>query len=255
MKVATWNVNSIRVRLPQVLDWIGAHRPDVLCVQETKIADPEFPADAFHSVGYGAAYAGQRTYNGVATLSRRPAKALRSELPGVDNTQKRFLAASIDGLRVINVYVPNGEEVGSEKYAFKLSWLQALKRYLAKELKAHRNLLVVGDFNIAPEERDVHDPQLWEGRVLFSAKEREALRRVMKIGLVDLFRRFDQPPNSFTWWDYRQAAFRRNMGLRIDHILSSRKLSDRCRACYIDTDPRGLQRPSDHAPVVAEFDP
>jgi exodeoxyribonuclease-3 len=254
MKIATWNVNSIRVRLPQVLAWLEQHRPDVLCLQETKVTDGEFPADEFHAAGYSAVCAGQKTYNGVATLSRSPAADVVGALPQADGVQKRLIAAWVDGVRVVNVYVPNGEQVGSDKYAYKLSWLKALRTFLKAELAAHPRLVVLGDFNIAPEARDVHDPALWAGRVLFSDQEREALRGLVATGVVDVFRRFDQPEASFSWWDYRMGAFRRNRGLRIDHILCSRELADVCRACRIDKMPRALERPSDHAPVVAEFD-
>lgn len=254
MKIATWNVNSIRVRLPHVLDWLGQHRPDVLCLQETKVTDEDFPAAEFGQAGYAAVFSGQKTYNGVATLSRQPARDVVRALPRADGTQKRLLAASIDGVRIVNVYVPNGEAVGSDKYGYKLAWLKALKAWLKSELEEHARLAVLGDFNIAPEERDVHDPKLWEGSVLFSDKERAAFQALVAAGLADTFRRFDQPPMSFTWWDYRMGAFRRNYGLRIDHILASRALASACQSCRIDTAPRGLERPSDHAPVIAEFD-
>jgi exodeoxyribonuclease III len=254
MKLATWNVNSIRVRLPQVLAWMKQEAPDVLCLQETKITDEEFPAAAFHDAGYHAVYAGQKTYNGVATLSRAPAADVVASLPGADGEQKRLLAATVEGVRVVNAYVPNGEAVGSDKFAYKLSWLAALEKYLTGEMKAHPRLALVGDYNIAPEERDVHDPQLWQGRVLFSDPERAAFRRLIERGLVDVFRRFDQPEMSFSWWDYRAAGFRRNHGLRIDHILCSAVLAAQCRACSIDVEPRRHERPSDHAPVIARFD-
>jgi exodeoxyribonuclease-3 len=252
-KIATWNVNSIRVRLPQVLEWLKQERPDALCLQETKTTDEDFPAAAFHEIGYQVAYTGQKTYNGVATLSRTPAEKIVTALPDADAAQKRFLAATIDGVRVINVYVPNGEEVGSDKYSYKLSWLQALDKYLAEELKTHPRLALLGDYNIAPEERDVHDPTLWAGHVLFSDQERAAFQRLIQRGLVDVFRKFDQPEKSFSWWDYRTAAFRRNNGLRIDHILCSITLASGCCRCRIDQEPRKQERPSDHAPVIAEF--
>jgi exodeoxyribonuclease-3 len=255
MKLATWNVNSIRVRLPHVLDWLAAHRPDVLCLQETKILDEDFPATEFERAGYRAVFCGQKSYNGVATLSRLPATDVVRALAKVDGAQKRLLAATVDGVRVVNVYVPNGESVESDKYVYKLAWLQALNAWLTSELQVHPKLAVLGDFNIAPEARDVHDPKRWEGRVLFSDKERAAFQDLLAIGLVDTFRRFDQPPASFTWWDYRMGAFRRDHGLRIDHILASRGLASACKACLIDRGPRALERPSDHAPVMAEFSP
>jgi len=254
MKVVTWNVNSIRVRLPQVLDWLKANGPDVVCLQETKTVDDDFPAEDFRSLGYNVIANGQKTYNGVATLSRASQTDVIRELPGLVDPQRRFLASSIGAVRVVNVYVPNGEAVGTDKYQYKLGWLSALTRHIAELLKQFRRILVLGDFNIAPEPRDVHDPALWEGRVLFSDREREALNTLMQAGLIDTFRRFEQPANSFSWWDYRQGGFRRNHGLRIDHILASDTQARACRACYIDKAPRALERPSDHAPVVAEFD-
>jgi exodeoxyribonuclease-3 len=253
MRIATWNVNSVRVRLPQVLDWLAQHAPDILCIQETKVTDTDFPAAEFHAAGYHAVFSGQKTYNGVATLSREAASSVMTELPGFDSEQKRLLAATVAGLRLINVYVPNGESVDSEKYSYKLAWLRALREFIALELGKHPDLLVLGDFNIAPEPRDVHDPKAWEGHVLFSEAERAALRELLATGLVDVFRAFPQPEASFTWWDYRQGGFRRNHGLRIDHILTSTSLAARCRACTIDAAPRALERPSDHAPVIAEF--
>ncbi len=253
MRIATWNVNSVRVRLPQVLDWLAQHSPDVLCIQETKVIDADFPAAEFRAAGYHAAFTGQKTYNGVATLSREPASAVVTELPGFNAEQKRFLAATVAGLRLINVYVPNGESVDSEKYRYKLAWLDALRDFVARERVAHADLVVLGDFNVAPEPRDVYDPKAWEGRVLFSEPERAALRALRDTGLVDVFRTFPRPEGSYTWWDYRQGGFRRNHGLRIDHILASASLATRCRACTIDVAPRALERPSDHAPVIAEF--
>jgi exodeoxyribonuclease-3 len=255
LKLATWNVNSLRVRLPQVLEWLAREMPDVLCLQETKVPDEEFPEAAIREAGYFAAFTGQKTYNGVALLSRQPATALLRELPGVDNAQRRFLAADLDGIRVINVYVPNGESVDSEKYRFKLAWLETLTSYLRAELSAHPRLAVLGDFNIAPEDRDVHDPQAWQGQVLFSKPERAALAGLFALGLKDSFRLFEQAEASFSWWDYRQGAFRRNRGLRIDHILASPELAGVCRVCRIDVEPRRAERPSDHAPVIAEFAP
>ena len=253
MKLATWNVNSIRARLAHVLDWLAANKPDVLCLQETKVVDADFPIEPLRAAGYHVAYVGQKSYNGVATISRTAASDIVTAPPGLDGEQKRALALTVDNIRVINVYVPNGERVGSEKYEFKLKWLAALQRYLAAELARHRLLAIVGDFNIAPEDRDVYDPTVWRDQVLFSEPEHQALRELMGVGVIDVFRRFDQPPESFTWWDYRQGGFRRNHGLRIDHILCSAELAQRCVACTIDRTPRKLERPSDHAPVVADF--
>lgn len=253
MKLATWNVNSIRARLPHVLDWLSANRPDVLCLQETKVTDAEFPYDPLRAAGYHVAHVGQKAYNGVATLTRAAPSEVASAPAGLDGEQKRVITVTVDGVRVINVYVPNGERVGSEKYEFKLKWYAALRDYVAAELSRHPLLTVVGDFNVAPDARDVHDPRLWQNQVLFSDRERAALSAVMDAGLIDAFRRFEQPPGSYSWWDYRQGAFRRNLGLRIDHILCSAALAERCRACDIDKAPRRLERPSDHAPVVAVF--
>jgi exodeoxyribonuclease-3 len=255
VKIATWNVNSLRVRLPQLLDWLSQQQPDVVGLQETKVVDADFPVAALRDAGYESIFAGQKTYNGVAIVSRVPAADAVTALPGVNGEQKRFLAATLDGVRVVNVYVPNGESVESERYSYKLDWLRQLNAWLRAELRAHPRLVVVGDFNIAPEDADVHDPEAWRGRVLFSDPERDAFRNLLAAGLVDVFRRFPQPPASFTWWDYRQAAFRRNLGLRIDHVLASAGLADGARACRVDTAPRRTERPSDHAPVIAEFAP
>ncbi len=254
MRIATWNVNSLKVRLPQVLDWLKEHSPDALCLQETKTEDPNFPRAEIEAAGYSALFAGQKTYNGVAILSRIAAADPLAALPGFDDPQKRVLAATIGGVRVINLYVPNGESVESDKYRYKLAWLEALKAWLKQELARHPRLAVVGDFNIAPEDEDVHDPKLWEGQVLCSEPERAAFRELLELGLKDAFRLFDdQPEKSFTWWDYRMNGFRRNLGLRIDHILLSPALASACSACAIDKAPRAAERPSDHAPVVADL--
>jgi len=253
VKIATWNVNSLRVRLPQVLDWLARETPDVLCLQETKVPDEEFPLEALRTAGYTAAYSGQRTYNGVATLTRVAVSDAQMALPGTDDPQKRFLAVTVGAVRVINLYVPNGEAVGSDKYAYKLGWLKTLTTCLNEELKRHPRMVVLGDFNIAPEARDVHDPKRWEAKVLCSEPERTAFQALIGAGLEDVFRRFEQPEKSFTWWDYRLNGFIRNWGLRIDHILCSPALALDCGACRIDVDPRRAERPSDHAPVIAEF--
>ena len=253
MKFASWNVNSIRVRLPQVLGWLATEQPDVLCLQETKVPDEEFPFEALREAGYESIANGQRTYNGVAIVSRTPPTNVIREVATVDNEQKRVLAASYNGVRIINVYVPNGSEVGSEKYAYKLGWFAGLKSWLASELKRSERLLILGDFNVAPEDRDVYDPEGWRGSVLVSDAERAALQELMDLGLIDVFRRFDQPEESYSWWDYRAAGFRRNHGLRIDLILCNPAMASRCRKTWIDKGPRQLERPSDHAPVIAEF--
>jgi exodeoxyribonuclease III len=253
MKIASWNVNSLNVRLPQVLAWLAAEQPDVLALQETKLVDEKFPHAEFAAAGYHAVYAGQKTYNGVALLSRRAAQDLITDIPGLDDHQRRVLAATVYDTRVINLYVPNGESVESDKYRYKLDWLEKLSAWLTHELAATPRLVVLGDFNIAPEPRDVHDPKQWEGRVLFSEPERAAFQRLLAAGLCDTFRLFEQPDKSFSWWDYRMQGFRRNHGLRIDHILASPALCELCSACRIDKGPRAQERPSDHAPIVAEF--
>ncbi len=253
-KIATWNVNSLKVRLGHVLDWLATEKPDLLALQETKTVDENFPAEQIEEAGYRAAFAGQKTYNGVATLSLAPAEEIATELPDLDDPQRRLLASTIDGVRVLNVYVPNGQEVGSEKYAYKLDWLEKLRGYVAAELSRHPRLVVLGDFNIAPEDRDVHDPEEWRGKILCSDPERAALGALLDLGLSDLFRLFDQEERLFSWWDYRMLGFRRNHGLRIDLILGSKPLAEACTSCRIDKEPRRLERPSDHTPVVAEFD-
>lgn len=253
MKLATWNVNSLRVRLDHVCEWLEQTQPDVLALQETKIADEEFPHAAFEALGYHSVCNGQRTYNGVAVISREAPERVVADLDGFEDTQRRVLGMTIGALRLYDVYVPNGQSLESEKYVYKLDWLDALREQLARELAEHELVAVVGDFNIAPDDRDVHDPEAWEGRIHCSPAERAALARALSVGFDDAFRLFEQPERSFSWWDYRAGAFRRNLGLRIDLILSSKALSRHCRACYIDPAPRRLERPSDHAPVVAEF--
>ena len=254
MKIASWNVNSLKVRLPQVLDWLAANEPDVLALQETKVTDEQFPVAAFSDAGWQVQFSGQKTYNGVALVTRASASDVVTELPGLDDPQRRVLAATVDGVRVHNLYVPNGSEVGSDKYAYKLHWLERLAEHLAAELQRHPELVVLGDFNIAPADADVHDPELLAGQIHCSEPERAALRALLELGLDDTFRRFEQPEATFSWWDYRAAAFRRNLGLRIDLILASAPLAARCRSSAVDIAPRANERPSDHAPVVAEFD-
>ncbi|HZP92538.1 MAG TPA: exodeoxyribonuclease III [Burkholderiales bacterium] len=253
MKLATWNVNSLKVRLPQLIDWLAAERPDVVCLQETKLEDANFPATEIRDAGYAAVHSGQKTYNGVAILSRASGAAIVTGIPGYDDVQKRVVAASFGELRVVCAYVPNGQSVDSDKYRYKLDWLAAFARWLESELKRYPALALLGDFNVAPEGRDVHDPKVWEGQVLFSEPERAAFRALLQLGLKDAFRLFDQPEKSFTWWDYRMNAFRRGLGLRIDHVLLSEALAARCTAVRIAKDLRGRERPSDHAPVVAEL--
>lgn len=253
MKIATWNVNSLKVRLPHVTEWLESAEPDVLVLQEIKQPDDAFPADAFEQLGYRSLANGQRTYNGVATIARAPLANPVTELPALEDPQRRILAATVNGVRVVNLYVPNGQRVGSEKYDYKLNWLAALRDWLREELAAHERLAVLGDFNIAPEDRDVHDPEKWRDHVLCSGPERAALGQLLALGLADVYRQFEQPAGTYSWWDYRAGAFRRNAGLRIDLILASPALAGACTAAWIDREPRGWQRPSDHTPVVAEF--
>jgi exodeoxyribonuclease-3 len=252
--ITTWNVNSLRVRLPQLLEWLAVNQPDVVALQETKLTDDAFPHAELAAAGYQCLANGQKTYNGVALLARAPLAAPQRELPGFEDPQRRVLAASVGGVRVVNLYVPNGQAVGSDKYAYKLRWLEALRGWLAAELAREPRLVVLGDFNIAPEDRDVHDPAAWAGSVHVSEPEREALRALLALGFEDVFRRFEQPAGSYSWWDYRQGAFRRNHGLRIDLVLASPALAAVCRGCSIDVAPRRVERASDHAPVSASFD-
>lgn len=251
MKLATWNVNSLKVRLPHVLQWLADNPVDVLCLQETKMTDDLFPLAAIEAAGYQAVFSGQKTYNGVAILSKLPPTDVVKNNPRYEDLQQRILAATVGGVRVVCAYVPNGQTVDSDKYAYKLGWLAALREWLAEEALAHAELVVAGDYNIAPEDRDVHDPLAWAGQVLVSERERAALNGLLDIGLRDAFRLFEQAEKSFSWWDYRQLGFRLNKGLRIDHILLSGPLAARCSACVIDRAPRKWEQPSDHAPVVA----
>jgi exodeoxyribonuclease III len=253
LKIATWNVNSLRVRLPHLLDWLASHSPDAMCLQETKCDDAGFPADQLQAAGYCSLHNGQRAYNGVAILSRREPTQVCRGIPEFADEQSRIIAADVDGVRIVSAYVPNGQAVGSDKYAYKLRWLEAFALWLEAELASSSRLAVLGDFNIAPEDRDVHDPAAWAGQVLFSEPEKAALRRILALGLADAFRLFEQPERSYTWWDYRMMAFRRKMGLRIDHVLLSPELARSCTACTIDVAPRRLERPSDHAPVICEI--
>ena len=253
MKLATWNVNSLKVRLPHVADWLRAQDPDVLCLQETKLEDSKFPLQEIAELGYRAVFSGQKTYNGVAVLSKAEALEPITAIPNFVDEQKRVLATTIAGIRVICAYMPNGQSLDSDKYQYKLKWLAALRDWLADEIKRYPKLVLLGDYNIAPEDRDVHDPKAWEGNVLVSEPERAAFRAFLDLGLQDSFRLFDQPEKSYSWWDYRMMGFRRNHGLRIDHILISEPLVPDCTACVIDKAPRKLERPSDHAPVMVEI--
>jgi len=253
VKIATWNVNSLNVRLPHVLEWLAVASPDVLVLQEIKQVTDAFAADSFAEAGYKALASGQKTYNGVAIISRKEILDTVTDFPGFDDPQRRILAATIDGVRVINLYIPNGNSVGSEKYEYKLAWLAALHGFLRGELAAHEKVVVLGDFNIAPDDRDVHDPEKWGEDILCSPAERKALQGLIDLGLSDVFRQFDQAEKTFSWWDYRAAGFRRNAGLRIDLILASEVLAGVCDASYVDREPRTWERPSDHTPVIAEF--
>jgi len=257
MKLATWNINSLKMRLPRVLDWLAANRPDVLCLQELKLEDVKYPRPELEAAGYQSHVFGQKTYNGVAILVRDGVHVgdVATGMPGFDDEQKRVIAATVDDMRVVCAYVPNGQSVGSDKYEYKLRWCAAAETYLRGAAATFRDLAFVGDLNIAPEPRDVHDPAAWEGQVLFSMPEREAFGRWLDAGLKDSFRLFDQPPKTFSWWDYRMLAFPKNTGLRIDHILVSPSLAERCVSCTIDRNARKGEKPSDHAPVVAVFGP
>ena len=251
MKLASWNVNSLNVRLPHVLDWLRTQQPDALCLQELKLEDVKFPLAAIEDAGYHAVFDGQKTYNGVAILSRSRPEDVSKGMPGFADEQKRVIAATVNGLRVICIYVPNGQSLESDKYQYKLRWLEALAGYMKQQIADYGEVALLGDYNIAPEDRDVHDPKAWEGQVLCSAPERAALQKLMALGLKDSFRLFDQPDKSYSWWDYRMNGFRRNLGLRIDHILLTDPVAARCESAAIDLAPRKLERPSDHAPVTA----
>lgn len=248
--IATWNVNSLKVRLDHVLSWLAENQPDVLALQETKLPDEVFPAAALAAAGYNVIFSGQKTYNGVAILSKQVASDIVTDIPDLNDPQRRILVATINGIRVINLYVPNGEAIDSPKYQYKLSWLTTVRAYVQQQLQAFPYTVVLGDFNIAPEEQDVYDPAAWQDKVLFSVSEREALQQLLALGLTDSFRLFPQPEKSYSWWDYRMVAFRRNLGLRIDHILLSSPLAAVCKSCIIDKNPRKWERPSDHAPVL-----
>ena len=255
LKVATWNVNSLNVRLPHVLAWCAEAEPDILGLQETKLVDEKFPADALRDAGYEPVFAGQPTYNGVALLSRRgPAGDVVTDIPDLDDPQRRIIAGTYGDLRVINLYVVNGKEVGSDKFEYKLHWLAKVTAWIEQELERHEHVVVMGDFNIAPDDRDVHDPEAWAGGILCSEPERAALAKIQGLGLVDTFRLFEQPEKIFSWWDYRRVAFRRNAGLRIDLVLASEALAKTCSKAWIDKEPRRQERPSDHTPAIAEFE-
>jgi exodeoxyribonuclease III len=261
MKLATWNVNSLTVRLPQVLDWLAQHQPDVLCIQECKLTDDKFPAQALQTAGYNAQWFGQKTYNGVALITRNtldhgndlaPSLVVHN-IPGFQDMQARVISACVAGIRVVGAYFPNGQAPESEKFVYKMQWLAALHQWLEQELLQYPKLVLMGDYNIAPHDADVHDPALWANQIHCTAQEREHFQALLSLGLVDAFRLFDQPAKSWSWWDYRQLAFRKNQGLRIDHILVSTALKNQVLQCHIDKEPRKNERPSDHAPVWLEL--
>ncbi len=254
MKIATWNVNSMNVRQPHVIEWLQSHEPDVLVLQEIKQLTEKFPSDTLQELGYHSIASGQKTYNGVAVISKTPPADPVTDFPDLEDPQRRILATTANNVRVIDLYVPNGSEVGSEKYDYKLGWLASLRNFLEAELRRRENVVVLGDFNFAPADGDVHAAEKWGDAILCSPLERKALTTLLDLGLTDVFRKFDQPEKSFSWWDYRAAGFRRNAGLRIDLILASATMAARCTASYVDKEPRAWERPSDHAPVVAEFD-
>ena len=254
MKIASWNVNSLNVRLSHLQQWLQDFAPDVVGIQETKLEDHKFPDTVLAEAGYRSVFAGQKTYNGVAIVSRLPIEDVQIGIPGFEDEQKRVIAANVGGVRIINLYVVNGQDVGTDKYAYKLRWLDAVHGWIASELQAHPKLVVLGDFNIAPDDRDVHDPAVWnDGHILTSTAERVALKRLCALGLHDAFRLHHEEGGIFSWWDYRMAGFRRNLGLRIDHIMVSDALLPECKASWIDKGPRKLERPSDHTPVILEL--
>ena len=253
MKLASWNVNSLKVRLPHLLDWLAAAKPDVVCLQETKTEDAGFPREAIEAAGYRVVFCGQKTYNGVAILSRVEPLDVQHGIPNFVDDPKRLIAATVGDLRVVCAYAPNGQSLESDKFVYKLRWYEALTTWMKDELVRHPRLAILGDFNIAPEDRDVHNPKRWEGGIHVSPQERETLGRLLGVGFSDAFRLFEQPEKEFSWWDYRLNAFQRGWGLRIDLILLSKELAARCRASSIDKAPRALERPSDHTPVLAEL--
>ncbi len=250
MKLATWNVNSLNVRLPHVLEWLKTSQVEVLCLQELKLEDAKFPLEAIEDAGYHAVFNGQKTYNGVAILSRSKPEDVSKDIPGYADEQRRVIAATINGIRIVNAYIVNGQSLDSEKYQYKMAWLTELRGYMSNVIREYGDVALLGDYNIAPEDRDVHDPKAWEGQVLVSAPEREHFQALINLGMVDSFRQFEQPEKSFTWWDYRMNGFKRNLGLRIDHILLTKNLAASATGSIIDVEPRKLERPSDHTPVV-----
>jgi len=255
MKLATWNINSLSVRLPQVLDWLQTNPVDVLALQELKLTDDKFPAAALQEAGYHAECFGQKTYNGVALLSRAPIAQVVRNIPGFDDDMARVISGEVGGGRVVGAYFPNGQAPGTDKFEYKMHWLKGLRDWLRLELEKHPRLVLMGDYNITFDDADVWDPVGLKDTIHCTEEERYQLRALIALGLVDAYRLFPHPPKSYSWWDYRDMAFRRNRGMRIDHILVSSALKDKVRACEIDRTPRKNERPSDHAPVVLELDP
>ncbi len=253
LKLATWNVNSLAVRLPHLLEWLAATQPDAVCLQETKLTDDKFPHAEIEAAGYHAEWFGQKTYNGVALLSKTVASDVVKNIPGFDDEQARVITGTVNGVRLIGAYVVNGQALGSDKFAYKMRWLDALRAFVASELAVHTHLALLGDFNIAPEDRDVHDPAAWVGQVLVSPEERSHFVQLQALGLHDAFRLFEQPPKTYSWWDYRMLGFQKNKGLRIDHIMVSDALKPQVTACVVDRAMRKKEKPSDHAPVIAEL--
>lgn len=254
MKIATWNVNSLKVRLVQVLDWLEQTSCDVLCLQETKMTDEVFPASEIEQAGYHVAFSGQKTYNGVAIISKYPITQVKTDVDGLDDPQRRIMMATVNDVRIVNLYVVNGKEVGTDKYDYKLNWLAHVSNAIEQENKAQKYCVVVGDFNIAPKDEDVHNPIAWKNKILCSQPERDALDKILSYGFVDAFREYDQPENTFSWWDYRSGGFDKNQGLRIDLVLNNTAMQVQATHCYVDVEPRKNEQPSDHAPVVCEYD-
>ncbi|AOV15661.1 exodeoxyribonuclease III [Acidihalobacter aeolianus] len=256
LKVASWNVNSLNVRLPHVLQWLDSEKPDIVGLQETKLQDEKFPYRAFVDQGYEAVYSGQKTYNGVALLAKQghELRKVLTDIPNMEDPQRRIIAAEIAGIRILNLYVVNGQAVGTDKYDYKLDWLERVTAFIEADMKKYPKYMIMGDFNIAPDDADVHDPEAWKDQILCSSPERAALDGIKELGFKDTFRLFEQKPQSFSWWDYRAAAFRRNIGLRIDLLLASDQLATSCTGSWVDREPRTWERPSDHAPVICEFD-
>lgn len=254
-KIASWNVNSLKVRLPHVQQWLEKAQPDVLVLQETKTINENFPLNEIHDMGYEVVFAGQKTYNGVAILAKNGylIEDVVTDLPNLDDPQRRILTATINGVRILDLYVVNGSEVGSDKFNYKLDWISKVTSWIEEQAKHHKKFVILGDFNIAPTDRDVHNPKSWHERILCSTPERNALQAIKDIGFVDSFRLFEQEDETYSWWDYRSGGFNKNMGLRIDLVLSSLPMAEQCTASYVDPEPRGWDRPSDHAPVISEY--